>query len=266
MQKSPFTVEIINIGEELLIGKVINTNASWLSKKIIENGGKVRRITVISDDINEIASALIEAISRKPNLIITTGGLGPTYDDKTVFGIAKALGRKVELNKEALRKIEETCKRKGVKLNEARRKMAYLPSGCKIIENPIGLAPGILIEVEGVKIIALPGVPNEMKEMFNKSVVNIVKSGKYHEVELHVKNVYEADLAPIIKELAEKNPQIYLKSHPSIQENKPYIILHIYSNGKLRDEILKICEKLKMKITELGGEVIKIIGDEPCTQ
>ena len=262
MQKSPFTVEIINIGEELLIGKIVNTNASWLSRKIVEAGGKVNRITIIGDNVNQIASALMEAISRKPDMIITTGGLGPTYDDKTVFGIAKAIGRKVELNKEALKHIRETCRRKGVKLDEARRKMAYMPSGSNIIENSVGLAPGIMVKYKGVTIIALPGVPEEMKAMFNESVLKRIQGGEYHEVELHIKNIYEADLAPIIEEVVRSNPQIYLKSHPRMENNVPYIILHLYSNKKSRDEILEIYEKIKMKIMKLGGKIIKVVvGD-----
>lgn len=261
MQESPFVVEIISIGEELLIGKIVNTNASWLSNRIVESGGKVSRITVIGDDVNQIASVLMEAISRRPNMVITTGGLGPTYDDKTLLGIAKAIGGKMELNKEALNHLEKACGRRRVELDEVRKKMAYAPRGSSIIENPVGLAPGIIVDYEGVMIVALPGVPEEMKAMFNESILRRIRGGRYHEVELHVRNVYEADLAPIIEEIVRKNPQVYLKSHPRIEKKMPHIILHIYSNMKSKDEILEICEKIKIKIVKIGGEIIRIIGD-----
>lgn len=99
------TLEIICIGNELLIGKTSNTNATWLAKSVTSLGLPVTRIAVVEDDVDEIAGTIREALARKPKLIITTGGLGPTFDDKTLEGIAKALGRRLEVNANALRMV-----------------------------------------------------------------------------------------------------------------------------------------------------------------
>ncbi len=100
-------IEIICIGNELLIGKIKDTNAHYLAKQVTQLGANVKRITVIQDIIEEIAKTINEAIARKPQFIITTGGLGPTFDDKTLQGIAEALNRKLEVNPKALVMVKQ---------------------------------------------------------------------------------------------------------------------------------------------------------------
>ena len=100
------SVEIICVGNELLIGKTLNTNAQWLAKRITTLGLTTHRITVVGDNIDEISAAIKEAIQRSPSFLLTTGGLGPTFDDKTLEGIAEALGRKTEVNEEALNMVQ----------------------------------------------------------------------------------------------------------------------------------------------------------------
>ena len=95
-------IEIICVGNELLIGKIVNTNAHWLAKRATSLGMTVKRVTAVSDDVAEIATVVRESLKRKPKLIITTGGLGPTFDDRTLEGIAKALNRELEVNQKAL--------------------------------------------------------------------------------------------------------------------------------------------------------------------
>ncbi|MEM2876373.1 MAG: molybdopterin-binding protein, partial [Candidatus Bathyarchaeia archaeon] len=92
------SVELISVGNELLIGKIVNTNANWLAKRVTTLGLRVKRITTVGDDVNEIATVLQESLSRKPRFIVVTGGLGPTFDDMTLEGVAKALGCELKLN------------------------------------------------------------------------------------------------------------------------------------------------------------------------
>src|SRR4030067_2537017 len=127
-------MEIISIGNELLIGKVLNTNAHWLSKRATSVGIKVKRITIIPDDVNETARAIRETLKRKPEFVVTTGGLGPTFDDKTLESIAKALKRKLEVNKDAFEMVKEkyqiyALKRRSnnAELTQPRLKMATIP-------------------------------------------------------------------------------------------------------------------------------------------
>jgi molybdenum cofactor synthesis domain-containing protein len=100
-------MEIICVGNELLIGKTLNTNAQWMAKQATAMGITVNRITVVADEVNEIATAIRETLKRKPHFALTTGGLGPTFDDKTLQGIAEALDRKLTVNTEALKMVKE---------------------------------------------------------------------------------------------------------------------------------------------------------------
>src|SRR5512136_3085897 len=104
-------LEIICVGNELLIGKTLNTNAHWLAKRVTSLGAKVKRVTVILDEVDAIAAVLRETLNRKPRFVVTTGGLGPTFDDKTLEGIAEGLNRKLEVNKKALKSVKEKYKR-----------------------------------------------------------------------------------------------------------------------------------------------------------
>ena len=150
-------IEIICIGNELLIGKVKDTNAHYLAKQATQLGANVKRVTVIQDIIEEIAKSINEAIARKPQFIITTGGLGPTFDDKTLQGIAKALNRKLEVNPKALAMVKqksvEYAKKRGlpteIEMTPPRVKMATLPEKTKVVNNPIGTAPGVRVDVRG---------------------------------------------------------------------------------------------------------------------
>ena len=154
-EKSEMSVEmeIVCVGNELLIGKTLNTNAQWLAKRATTLGVIVHRITVVGDDVDEIASAMRESLRRKPRFIITTGGLGPTFDDKTLEGIAKGFRRKLEVNDEALQMVRgkyEALLREGriekVELTPARVKMATFPESTKPLHNSVGTAPGMSSE------------------------------------------------------------------------------------------------------------------------
>ncbi len=256
-------VEIISIGEELLIGKVVNTNASWLAREVTRLGGRVRRITVIGDDVHEIALAINEALSRKPNLIITTGGLGPTFDDKTMEALALALNRKLELNSSAAEYIRCKCMELGVPLNNRRLKMAYVPEGCIVLKNEVGMAPGVIIERNGVRIVALPGVPREMEFMFTKYVAKMIAGRKFSEAEVLVEDVFEADIASIVEEVMKRLPQIYIKTHPGVSDRGPAIRIHIYGRCKM-EVVEEAVKQLISRLLNAGGRVKKVsFGEKP---
>src|SRR5512136_2428567 len=149
-------MEIICVGNELLIGKTLNTNASWMAKRSTSLGVMVKRITVVGDDVEEIGVVVAEALKRKPQFVVTTGGLGPTFDDKTLEGIAKALKKDVEINDEALKMVREKYEalaKEGriekTELTPPRMKMARLPKGAKPLTNPVGTAPAVRVEIGG---------------------------------------------------------------------------------------------------------------------
>ncbi len=218
-------MEILCFGNELLIGKILNTNSQWLAKHATKLGIKVKRITVVADDVEEIAEALHEALARQPNFVVTTGGLGPTFDDQTLEGIVKTLDLKLEINDDALKMVEERYqhylgKRKAeqTKKETARIKMAKLPLGAEPLRNPVGTAPGVKITLDETTLIVLPGVPSEMKAIFRESIAPLLKKeggGKtLFEKSIFLHGIMESTLAPLIDEVMTNNQSIYVKSHP----------------------------------------------------
>ncbi len=264
------TVEIICVGNELLIGKTLNTNAQWLAKRITNLALTTRRITVVSDNINEISAAIKEVIQRGPRFLLTTGGLGPTFDDMTLSGIAKALGCNIEINEEALNMVKEkylayaqTKRIEYFELTPHRLKMAKFPIGARPLPNPVGTAPAASIEHEKLTIIALPGVPSEMKSIFNESVAPILKQtasgASFFETSIESREVMESTIAPMIDNIMQKNPQVYIKSHPKGSEKVPYIEFHISTTAKTANTARRNVNKALIQLTELiqenGGKI-----------
>jgi molybdenum cofactor synthesis domain-containing protein len=254
-------VEIICVGNELLIGKTLNTNENWLAKCATSLGMTVKRITTVDDDVNEIKIAITEALRRKPRFIVMTGGLGPTYDDKTLEGVGKALERRIIVNETALMMVKEKYEsyyREGrldrVELTPSRVKMASIPEGAEPLDNPVGTAPGVLLDANGCFLISLPGVPSEMKAIFQESVVPIMKryagETRFFETNLYVDGIVESALAPIIDRVIEENPYIYIKSHPKGEERKPNIEIHLSTISE-DSEAKERLEKAKKQIIEL---------------
>jgi nicotinamide-nucleotide amidase len=266
-----FTLEILCVGNELLSGITINTNAHWISNKITESGGFVKRITVVGDDVNEIASAVKESIARVPNWLILSGGLGPTYDDKTLQGIAIGLDIDLVLDKTAVKMLRKSYARLSMncELDEVRLKMAKIPRGSIPIQNPIGTAPSILVEAtpDKTKIICLPGVPKEMEAIFLESVLPQIKNtiGDFYlkEGSFEVTTVSEAMLAPMLSELVESNPPdyTYIKTHPQEYStgNKPRLRIQLVAKGTDKNEVEmrynNICNTLIEEIRRLKGEI-----------
>ena len=264
--------EIICVGNELLIGKTLNTNAQWIAKQTTALGANVKRVTVVADDVNEIAEAVREALERKPQFIITTGGLGPTFDDKTLEGIAEALNRKLVVNAEALamvrEKYEAYAREKGtapVELTQARVKMATLPENAEPVLNPVGTAPGVRVDVEQTVLVALPGVPSEMKAIFENLVVPLIKevsggSGFYEE-SVFVEGVMESGLAPLIDRVMRDNAGVYVKSHPKGRESVPHIEVHfsvVANDGGVAEE------RLRRAVLQFSGLVGDVGGAVVC--
>lgn len=264
-------VEIICVGNELLIGKIKDTNAHYLTKQATQLGANVKRITVIQDTIEEIASTICEAINRKQQFIVTTGGLGPTFDDKTLQGIAKALNRKLEVNPKALAMVKQKCieyakKRQlptEIELTPPRVKMATLPEKTEPVNNPIGTAPGVRVGLQGTVLFALPGVPVEMEAIFNETIAPIIKqavgSSVFCERSIFADNIMESRLAPLIDKVMSDNEGVYVKSHPMRTEKKPHVELHLTllasQEQKPAEKLVKAAKQLAGLIEENGGLV-----------
>ena len=254
---------LITVGNEVLIGKVVNTNMAWLGRKLTLLGYKVCRALVVPDELDDIAWAFRAAVEAGVKVVISTGGLGPTFDDKTAEGLALALGSKLVLNEKALEMVREKYESEGLKLTQHRVKMAILPEGAEPLPNPVGTAPGIHVKVGKTEVFCLPGVPKEMEAIFEESVEPYLKAigPKIVFVErmLEVRGLPESGLAPLVEEVVKKFG-VYVKSHPRGAELKvPIILLHITSSGSDEREAEKKVERaleyFKKTIVEKGGRV-----------
>jgi len=162
--------EIITIGSELLLGQIVDTNTTYLAQELGRMGVTVRFRTAVGDRLEEIEQVLLCALSRC-DLIIATGGLGPTLDDLTREAVGKVAGVNLEFRQELMDEIEEMFRRYGFHMPENNRRQAFVPAGSKAIHNPVGTAPGFIKEVDGKPIICLPGVPRELKYLLGREAI-----------------------------------------------------------------------------------------------
>jgi nicotinamide-nucleotide amidase len=162
--------EIITIGDELLIGQVVDTNSAWLGQQLTFNGIRVAQKTAVSDSPEHIKTALTEAMSRA-QIILITGGLGPTKDDLTKATLADYFGMKMRFDENVLKHITGIFERFGRELTPTNKTQCELPEGCETVFNANGTAPGMWFDVNGKTIVSMPGVPYEMKAMFSEVVL-----------------------------------------------------------------------------------------------
>jgi molybdenum cofactor synthesis domain-containing protein len=165
-------VALVNIGDEILSGDTTNTNATWLCERLDERGVDVERITVIPDRVSEIARVVNEYRVEYDALIVT-GGLGPTHDDMTMEAVAAAYGREVESNEEALEWIVEEG---GYAREDLAEGTSHIPAGARPLHNEVGVAPGCVVDEE---VYVLPGVPAEMRGMFESIADEFVGEQRY---------------------------------------------------------------------------------------
>jgi nicotinamide-nucleotide amidase len=162
--------KLISIGDEILIGQILNSNASYISEKLYKIGIPVKRIVTIGDNKNDLVSELEDSL-KNYDVTIITGGLGPTHDDITKPILVEFFHDKLVKNFEILKKIRKIFLIRNIKFPEVNIQQAYIPKKSKIIWNKYGTAPGILYEKSNKAIVALPGVPFEMKEMMDTEVI-----------------------------------------------------------------------------------------------
>ncbi|NJE00802.1 molybdopterin-binding protein [Thermococcus sp. JdF3] len=233
--------EVLTVGDELLTGNTVDSNSAFIAKRLTERGYWVRRKTTVGDDVEEIKAVVREILARKPEVLIVSGGLGPTHDDVTMLAVAEALGKDFVPCEECLERIKAFYRElheKGLiddpELNEARKKMAYLPEGAEPLENTQGAAPGAYIEHDGVKIFVLPGMPREMKVMLEREVLPRLGERKFIQRKLLAEITDESKLAPI---LVEALTRFRVRIHSSPKGFGKYIGIIIF--GESEEEIEK---------------------------
>ncbi len=218
---------IIAVGREILTGKTLDTNSHWLAGELTAMGVWLKRICAVDDVLEEITGEISYAFSLGIDLLITTGGLGPTRDDMTLQAWAQALGRDLELHPRALEMVEEkyrTLHTRGYvttpHITPEREKMARMPEGALPLPNSVGAAPGMFLEEEGRVCVALPGVPGEMKAIFLEEVVPrlsrlLEKKGNGRVLlQETVRSGFrdESLLWPLVRQVMDEEEGVYLKT------------------------------------------------------
>jgi nicotinamide-nucleotide amidase len=213
------SAEIITIGTELLLGEIFDTNTRYLARALRDAGIDLYRTTTVGDNINRIAQAIQEALTRS-EIIITTGGLGPTVDDPTRLAVAQAVGAPLEYRPDLWDQIQERFRRYGRTPGENNRRQAYIPSGAIPIENPVGTAPAFIYEVGKSSIACLPGVPKEMEYLLHNAILPYLKDhfqlkDIIKAMVMHTVSMGESMVDELIGDLETlSNPTVGLLAHP----------------------------------------------------
>ena len=255
--------ELLTIGDEILYGQIVDTNSQWMSVELDKIGVKVIRKTTVGDEEQEILTAFAEA-EKRADVILITGGLGPTSDDMTKPLLAKYFNCGMVINEEALAEVTEFFKSRGRELTELNRQQAALPTACEKITNPVGTAPGMWFNKGEKVFMSMPGVPHEMKKMMTEQVLpRIAKKFQlpviHHKV-IRTIGVGESFLAEKIQDWEKALPaHIKLAYLPSLGEVKLRLTGFGHSLSELEIETNSLTKKLK----ELAGEYIYGYGETP---
>jgi len=255
-------VEILTIGNEILLGLVQDTNSNYLCRVVRGMGGRVRHIATPRDEIEAIAEDLRASLARNAQLIVTCGGLGPTDDDVTLAAVAKATSRKLELNSAAQALIEQRYRDlasmghvSSAAMDEPRLKMARIPTAARPIANPVGAAPGVLLELSETKVISLPGVPAELKAIvegpLQTLLAGIFGRGSYREREITVQCGDESRLAPVLGLVASAHPEVYLKSRPNRFGHEEVFRILISTSARTEEQAEQMLESAQSDLIRL---------------
>lgn len=255
------TAYIISVGNELLSGQTVDTNAAWLAGQLLAEGISTVGVSLVSDEVGRIVQALRDA-SGLADVILLTGGLGPTDDDLTRHALAEFTGRPLELRAELFEEIGAFFSQLGRPMPERNRIQAYLPTGAEALPNPVGTAPGIRIRQDGKIYAAMPGVPSEMRKMFLERVLPELTAGGDSEVavveKVHCFGPGESTLAERLGDLMDRgrNPLINCTVGGGV------ITLHIVAKARNRGEAIELIARDHRMLSDLLGDWVYGFGDE----
>ncbi len=244
--KSQPTACVLIIGNEILSGRTQDVNLGYIAKRLDEVGVCLAEARVIPDQEGEIVAA-VNACRAKYDYVFTTGGIGPTHDDITAECVAKAFAVRLEQNAQARAILEEQYRERSVELNEARLRMANMPVGAVLVDNPVSGAPGFMME----NVFVLAGVPEIMQAMF-ESALGQVSGGTPTRSRTVVAYLPEGTLAAPLKTVQAKDPDIDMGSYPFYRVGRfgSNLVLRGADETQLDEAVGKLVEL----IDELGGE------------
>jgi nicotinamide-nucleotide amidase len=245
------SAEILTVGTEMLLGDLVDTNSAYLGGRLAALGVSVYRHTTVGDNVARITAALREAASRA-DLVITTGGLGPTSDDLTNQCLGEAAGREMVEYPEARRHVDEMFRRFGREPTPSNYKQAIFPEGSKLIPNPVGTAMGAMLELNGALVATFPGVPGEMRRMFEDTLESLIRErseGAIVSRTLWFTGIGESALAEQVQDLLDA-------SDPTVAP--------LAGQGKVRLRVTSradTTEEAAKKIAPVANKILTRLGD-----
>jgi len=249
------TVEIITVGDEIISGHTIDTNSAFIAQKLAEIGLPVLFKTAVGDDIRHMEEVFSLALKRA-DIVIVTGGLGPTDDDVTKRAIVKVFKRNLVFHEDVLEDLKRRFAERGIEMPSINQNQALLPQGATYLANKTGSAVGIVIEENGKIFASLPGVPREMQVMTTEELIPFLKSHGKHGylkiIKLRTTGIIESALAEIIKphiKIPDNIKFAYLPSYGGVD-------LRIIAESDIKEETDKSAEQLASKLRELVGKYI----------
>lgn len=259
-------IESVAVGDELLDGRITDGNTRVLGDALAPLGLCVTRSTSVPDDVEAIADAVLEAATRA-DIVVTSGGLGPTTDDLTAAGIARAAGCGLRLDEEVYRSIRARFEARGLHMPDNNRRQAELPSLGERLGNDVGVAPGFVTPVGGAQVFSLPGVPREYRWMVEHRVLPTLEQclGAKKHVErrtLRCLGITESALGAALEPLQRAHPDVLVQYRTSFPENHARIVI----SGDESAAVARRADALLAEARDLVGGAAYGDGDEPLAQ
>jgi competence/damage-inducible protein CinA-like protein len=249
------SAEIITIGTEILLGEIVDTNTRYIARTLRGMGVDLYRTITIGDNVERIAEAIRHSMQRA-DIVITTGGLGPTVDDPTREAVALAAGVELEFREDLWEQVVAVISRYGRKPSENQRRQAFVPQGALGIPNPVGTAPCFIVETEKNAVASLPGVPNEMEHILHESIIPYLqKRFNLDEIikirVLHCSGLGEGMIDEKIADLERlSNPTVGLAAHTGVVD------IRIAAKAKNEAEADRMIADIEAQVREQLGEVV----------
>jgi competence/damage-inducible protein CinA-like protein len=257
--------EILTIGTEILLGDIVDTNSQYLARHLRDVGIDLFYTSTVGDNEGRIAEAVRHALTRS-QILISTGGLGPTVDDVTREGIARALELQLEFKEELWQQIQERFSRFNRKPTENNKRQAYLPAGAQVLENAIGTAPAFLVEHGDSVIISLPGVPGEMTHIMEHAVLPYLEKrfGRGAVIRtrvLHIAGVGESQIDEKIADLEKlSNPTVGLAAHHGVVD------VRLTAKAESADRAKEMLAELEAQARERLGDWVYGADEETLSR
>jgi nicotinamide-nucleotide amidase len=255
-------IATLSIGDEVVFGEIIDTNAPYMAALLYDSGLKVQRHLAVGDVEQEIIAAISD-LAASCDVVIASGGLGPTIDDITARAAAKASGRRLALNETALAHLKEFLARRGRSVNPANEKQALIPAKSGLIPNPTGTACGFHLQFNNCLFIFLPGVPSEMERMMGESVIPLIRERCARQTIIRIKilkvfGIPEAEMDSLLRGVTEHGSPVTV----AFQVAFPEILVKLRAEGDDERETVKALDMTAVKVREiLQGRVFAEDGE-----